>query len=164
MRNQLVTLLFAAITAAGATIPRPAHAEDVIIKLVNAASGKCLQPVNGSLSQGAAIVQETCNGSVAQQWLVTSALTTKLHVVNRASQFCLDARGKAVNGTPIQQWTCNKITNENWSFGLSNNLLSSGISNTFSHCVATPGNQDGLAMELRFCDGTPAQQWSRPSS
>jgi hypothetical protein len=36
-------------------------------------------------------------------------------------------------------------------------------SNTFSHCVATPGNQDGLAMELRFCINTPALQWSRPA-
>jgi hypothetical protein len=165
MRNPFGTVLFAAaITAAALTIARPARAEDAIIKLVNAQNGKCLQPINGSVNQGDAIVQEPCNGSIAQQWTVTTALTTKVHLVNRASHLCLDARGKAVNGTPIQQWTCNKITNENWSFGITNNLLSSGISNTFSHCVATPGAQDGLAMELRFCDGTPSQQWSRPSS
>lgn len=83
--------------------------------------------------------------------------------MNRSSHMCLDARGGATNGTPIQQWTCNKISNENWSFGITNNLLSSAVSNTFSHCIATPGTQDGLAMELRACDTkSPAQIWSRP--
>ena len=90
-------------------------------------------------------------------------IRTKVHLVNRSSNLCLDARGGATNGTPIQQWTCDWISNENWSFGITNNLLSSGVSNTFSHCVATPGVQDGLAMELRFCDGDPAQLWNRPN-
>ena len=164
MKNhRLFKLLFAAAMAAANLAVAPlAHAEDAIVKLVSGKNGKCLQPVNGSLTQGDAIVQQPCNGSVAQQWTITSVSSTKVHLVNRASHLCLDARGKAKNGTPIQQWTCNKISNENWNFGISNNLLSSGISNTFSHCVATPGDQDGLPMELRFCDGNPAQRWSRP--
>jgi Ricin-type beta-trefoil lectin domain len=166
MRNyRILILLFAAalVTATALAFISAANAEDAIVKLVSAENGKCLQPVNGSLHQGDAIVQEPCNGSVAQQWTVKSVSSTKVHLVNRASHFCLDARGKAVNGTPIQQWTCNRISNENWSFGITNNLLSSGISNTFSHCVSTPGDQDGLAMELRFCANTPAQHWSRPA-
>ena len=166
MRNQPpVTLLCAAvitIAAAGAA-SSPALGEDPIVKLVSVENAKCLQPVNGSADQGVAIVQEPCNGSTAQQWTVKSVSSTKVHLVNSSSQLCLDARGKAVNGTPIQQWPCNSITNENWNFGIKNNLLSSGISNTFSHCVATPGTQDGLAMELRFCDGDPAQLWNRPN-
>jgi hypothetical protein len=166
MRNhRFVTLLSAAAitTASGLAITSPAHAEDAIVKLVSVESGKCLQPVNGSLTQGEAIVQETCNGSVAQQWTVTTVSSTKVHLVNRSSRLCLDARGGAVNGTPIQQWTCNWISNENWSFGITNNLLSSGVSNTFSHCVATPGLQDGLATELRSCDADPSQLWNRPN-
>jgi hypothetical protein len=165
MRNHRLVkrLLAAAIaTAAVLAVASPAQAEDPIVKLVSGENGKCLQPVNGSLNQGAAIVQEPCNGSVAQQWTVKSVSSTKVHLVNRSSHFCLDARGRATNGTPIQQWTCNKISNENWSFGITNNLLSSGVSNTFSHCIATPGDQNGLAMELRFCNGIAAQLWSRP--
>lgn len=166
MRNhRFVTLLSAAAmaTASALTLASPARAEDPIVKLVSASSGKCLQPINGSPNQGDAIVQESCNGSTAQQWTVKSVSSTKVHLVNRSSRLCLDARGKAVNGTPIQQWTCNRISNENWSFGITNKLLSSGISNTFSHCVASPGFQDGLPMELRFCDGNVAQLWSRPN-
>jgi len=166
MRNHRTATLLcaAAITSASAlTLASPTRAEDPIIKLVSASNGKCLQPINGSRTQGDAIVQETCNGSTPQQWTVKSVSSTKVHLVNRASRLCLDARGKAVNGTPIQQWTCNSISNENWNFGITNNLLSSGISNTFSHCVATPGFQDGLPMELRFCDGNSAQLWNRPN-
>ncbi len=165
MRNRrVVKLLFATsiMTAVCLWGASSAEAEDQIVKLVSGENGKCLQPVNGSPTQGAAIVQETCNGSVAQQWTITSVSSTKVHLVNRSSHLCLDARGGATNGTPIQQWTCNKITNENWSFGITNNLLSSGVSNTFSHCIATPGDQNGLAMELRFCNIIAAQIWTHP--
>ncbi len=149
-------------SSAGLPVASSAQGEDAIIALVSAESGKCLQSVNGSLTQGDAIVQETYNGSVAQQWTVASVSSTKVHLVNRSSNLCLDARGGAANGTPIQQWTCDWISNENWSFGITNNLLSSGVSNTFSHCVATPGVQAGLAMELRFCDGDPAHALEPP--
>jgi hypothetical protein len=165
MRDHLfVRLLFVvAVVVAILAFASPVQAEDPIVKLVSSQSGKCLQPLNGSSVQGVAIVQATCNGSAAQQWTVTNVNSTRVHLVNRSSHMCLDARGGAVNGTPIQQWTCNKISNENWTFGITNNLLGSAVSNTFSHCIATPGTQDGLAMELRACDlKSPGQIWSRP--
>ncbi|MGH3627333.1 MAG: RICIN domain-containing protein [Sciscionella sp.] len=163
--HQLVTLLFAAAitTGAGLAVASPAQAEDPIVKLVSVQNGKCLQPVNGSLNAGDAIVQESCNGSLAQQWTVTGVSSTAVHLVNRSSNLCLDARGGATNGTPIQQWPCNWISNEKWGFGITNNLLGSQVSGTYSHCIATPGAQDGLPMELRFCDGNPAQLWNRPN-
>jgi hypothetical protein len=163
MKPTAIGIKIAIATAAILVVASAARAEDAIVKLVSASNGKCLQPVNGSHNQGDAIVQQTCNGSAAQQWTVHSVSSTKVHLINRASGLCLDARGKAVNGTPIQQWTCNSITNENWSFGITNNLLSSGISNTFSHCIATPGSQSGLAMELRACSSDNSQHWTRPN-
>jgi hypothetical protein len=162
-RHTTLPLIAAIATAAVLAVAPPARAEDAIVKLVSSASGKCLQPVNGSHNQGDAIVQVTCNGSAAQQWTVHLVSSTKVHLINRASRLCLDARGKAVNGTPIQQWTCNSISNENWGFGLTNNLLASAVSNTWSHCIATPGNQNGLAMELRSCSSDNSQHWTRPN-
>ena len=141
-----------------------ARAENPIVKLVSASSAKCLQPINRSPNRGDPIVQATCDGSTAQQWTVVPVSSTKVHLVNRSSQLCLDARGPAKNGTPIQQWPCNGISNENWGFGITNNRLSSAVSNTFSHCVATPGHQDGLAVELRACDGNLTQRWTRSNS
>jgi hypothetical protein len=163
MRNRrLVALLFAAAiaTAAGLAVPSPAQAEDDIVKLMSVQNGKCLQPA--SLNHGDVIVQQACDGSHAQQWTVHLVSSTKVHLVNRASHFCLEVRDGAVNGARIDQWTCNRISNENWSFGITNNLLVSLVSKTSSHCIATPGAQDGLPVELRGCNGNPAQRWSRP--
>jgi hypothetical protein len=165
MRNhRLVTLLFfaAIATAASLLAASTAQAEDPIVKLISSESSQCLQPINGSLKQGDAIVQAPCNGSEAQQWTVTMVSSTKVHLVNRSSHLCLDARGGATNGTPIQQWTCNKISNENWGFGITNNLLVSAVSNSWSHCIATPGTQNNLPMELRACVITSSQIWTRP--
>lgn len=41
---------------------------DSTVVLYNIESNKCLQPSNGSADQGAPIVQEPCNKSIAQQW------------------------------------------------------------------------------------------------
>jgi hypothetical protein len=103
--HRILILLFAAVLVSATVLAftSAARAEDAIVKLVSAENGKCLQPINGSLNQGDAIIQQPCNGSVAQQWTVKSVSSTKVHLVNRASHFCLDARGKAVNGTPIQR-------------------------------------------------------------
>ncbi len=162
MRNYKLAPFLAVATAL--VSPILARAEDEIVKLVSAANGKCLQPINGSHNQGDPVVQETCDGSLAQQWVVHSADYYSVHLINRASGLCLDARGKAVNGTPIQQWPCNRISNEKWGFGITNNELGSGVSNDpWSHCIAVPGNQDGLPMELRFCDGDISQIWLRPN-
>ena len=168
MRNRrLIRLVFlTAITSAAVLASLlPAQAEDSIIKLVSVANGKCLQPINTSTDRGEAIVQEPCNGSVAQQWTVQySSNGQYAHLINRSSQLCLDARGKGVDGTPIQQWPCNWISNEKWSFGITNNLLASEVSDSpYTHCVASPGTQDRLPMELRSCDTkNPAQLWNRP--
>jgi hypothetical protein len=162
---RLVTALFAtaiAVTASGLAVAPPAFADNPIYQLVNEESGQCLQPIHGSHVEGAAVVQEPCNGSAAQQWTqTTSSSGTYVHLVNRASGLCLDARGGAVNGTPIEQYPCVSISNIRWSYGITNNLLSSGVSGTYSHCVATPGLRAGLPMELQFCDGDASQLWHR---
>jgi hypothetical protein len=175
MRNQrfATRLLAAAIAATAGVAAAPRAAAQDNINLVSAESGKCLQPINASSEPGVAIVQVTCNGSAAQQWTATDVEGTiqastpwqVVHLVNGASHLCLDARGEAVNGTPIQQWPCNSITNEDWTLQETTNLLwllSSGISKTWSHCVRTPGVQDGLAMSLQSCANGSAMLWSQP--
>jgi Ricin-type beta-trefoil lectin domain-like len=165
MRNRrLITLFFAAAmaTASGLAVASPAYADDPIWQLVSAESGQCLQPAGGSSALGAAIVQEPCNGSALQQWAVVPPLGTKVHLVNRSNGLCLDARGGAANGTPIEQWVCDWISNENWNTGIGADLLVSRVSNTTGYCVTTPGPYRGAPMELQGCDGSSAQQWNFP--
>jgi len=158
---RVIALLFAAATAivTGLAVTSPAQAEDPIVKLVSAYNGKCLQPA--SLDEGDVIIQQSCNGSHAQQWIV-DVISNKVHLINRASGYCLEVRDGAFNGARVDQWGCSWISNENWSFGITNDLLGSGISGTWSHCIFAPGTQDGLAVELRFCNGSSAQRWLRP--
>jgi hypothetical protein len=51
--HRILILLFAAalVSATALAFTLAAHAEDAIVKLVNAENGKCLQPINGSLNQ-----------------------------------------------------------------------------------------------------------------
>jgi hypothetical protein len=134
--------------------------------LYNFLSNQCLQPINGSTSQGATIVQEPCNGSPAQNWTQVSVGNNIFHFVNVLSGLCLDARGSARNRTQVQQWTCNSISNENWqpSDDDSNDDIPpmfSRVSGTSSYCLDIPGGQNtvGLAMQIYSCNGTAAQGW-----
>ncbi|MGP3913740.1 RICIN domain-containing protein [Nonomuraea sp. 10N515B] len=162
MRKSLIALLFTtAITASVGLAAAPAQAESEIVKLVSVQNGKCLQP--RTFEEGDVIVQQTCNGTYAQQWVVQYLSGNKMHLKNRGSGYCLEVRDGAFNGGRVDQWGCANISNENWTFGIGNNLLGSRISGTASHCVATPGSQDGLVVELRFCNGNSSQLWRRPA-
>jgi hypothetical protein len=79
--------------------------------------------------------------------------------------------GGAVNGTPVQQWTCDSISNENWSSGppvttrqsflgdpgplVTGEELISGVSGTSSHCVSA-GLFYGVPLSLMSCT---SQSW-----
>jgi Ricin-type beta-trefoil lectin domain-like len=171
-RASLIAAAAAMATGSSLAVAPPSQADSPIVQLQSHESGKCLQPVNGS--PGASIVQEPCNGSLSQQWTQGPSVDSggtdanSLHFVNRSSQLCLDARGRATNGTPIQQWTCDWISNENWAFGVGNTQyneeLVSRVSGTWSHCISTPGVQDGAAMELYSCNGNVSEFWSLPTA
>jgi hypothetical protein len=161
MKPHRIVCLVIGLTAAVAGVPASAAADEIY----NFGSDQCLQPANGSTQQGAAIVQQPCNGSAAQEWTEVSFGNNIFHYVNDLSGLCLDARGRAANGTPVQQWTCNSISNEKWQpgedFGDTIPPLISRVSGTHSHCLDIPGAQltAGLAMQIYRCNGTGAQAW-----
>ena len=171
MKRRRIVSLVIGLAAAVASVPASASlaaASSTPGDIYNFLSNQCLQPVNGSIVQGAAIVQEPCNEGAAQQWLSVPAGGDIVHYQNVLSGLCLDARGGAVNHTPVQQWTCNSISNENWEPGedLSDYIppLYSRVSGTSSYCLDIPGGQPtvGLAMQIYRCNGTEAQQWWLP--
>jgi hypothetical protein len=149
-------------------VATPAAAGCEACQIFSFLSNQCLQPLNGSTGQGAAIVQVPCNGSLAQQWTRVQVSGNSSHYVNSLSGLCLDARGGAVNHTPVQQWTCNRISNENWEQGDDSDdtipPLIARVSGTRSHCLDIPGGQriTGLAMQIYRCNGTEAQAWWAP--
>jgi Ricin-type beta-trefoil lectin domain len=153
------SLIAVALLAKSATAAQPAF-------FYNSHTNMCLQPADGSTVQGAAIVQEPCQGSnVAQEWLYVQ-VSGAFHFQNAFSGLCLDARGGADNRTPVQQWTCDQISNENWqpptnSKGASIGPVISRVSGSDSYCLDIPGGQQtaGFAMQIYRCNGTVSQSW-----
>jgi hypothetical protein len=169
-RRRLVSLFMGLAMAAAAVLalatPASADRGPFVMKPFGFELRMCLQPINESLFQGDAIVQMPCNGSRAQLWYEVPVGGDRLHYVNAHSQLCLNARGGATNGTPVQQWTCNSITNENWSIQPSDDhhdipTLVSRVSGTNSHCLDRPsqGSEIGLPMQIYRCNGTLAQDF-----
>jgi hypothetical protein len=148
------------VAASVIAVVLPASANPPLL-LVNPHTEMCLQPEGGSKVQGTAIVQEPCDPpGPAQVWFPVGS-----HFENAVSELCLDARGGADNHTPVQQWTCNEITNENWSAEVNTKgggaPIVSNVSGTSSHCLDVPGGQAtaGLPMQIYECNGTLAQGW-----
>jgi len=169
----LKTFCVAALVIALALSAKPAAAIQPVY-FYNSHTNMVLQPLNGSKVQGVAIVQQPFNAfnSGPQEWLFINSGGGNFHFENAISGLCLDARGGATNGTPVQQWTCNGISNENWepptnAKGQSIGPVTSRVSGTKSHCLDVPGGQTtaGLAMQIYTCNGTVSQLWElKPAS
>jgi hypothetical protein len=79
----------------------------------------CLQPVSPADGAGTAIVQEPCDitgMNQAQHWAPIIVSGSTIELENQATGMCLDAPGGPARGTPIEQWPCNTISNEHWSW------------------------------------------------
>ena len=165
LRAAGLVLALACLAAAGIASASPASADSSGNWFQNEGNGLCLQPVGGSSSQGAAIVQEPCDKySMVQRWVAYYPSGNIIFQArNVATGLCLDARGGATNGTSVQQWACNTISNEKWDLGPNYVVVRSRVSGTQSHCLDVPGGsgQAGLAMQLWGCNNTLAQVWQR---
>ena len=148
-KRRLATLLATAAmaTASALAVGPPAHASTYGFELQNAFDSQCLQPAGGSSGLGVYIVLASCNGSLAQRWAAAPA-SSGVHLVNLSTGLCLDARGRATPGTPIEQWTCDWISNEDWKFP--GGQLASGVSGTYTDCVSLPYGTPYVGLGICF--------------
>ena len=159
--HRLATLVAAAAMAAASAlaVAPPAHAGTQGFELQSAYNFECIQPAGGSAGAGVFIVQDACNGSLVQQWTATRS-SSGYHLINLSTGLCLDARGPALSGTPVEQWPCDWISNENWKF-IGALQLASGVSGTYTHCLTVPY---GLPyVDLGLCTAGIWQAWYKPS-
>ena len=166
-------LLTVAMAATAALMVTPAAGADEVLAhwIQNASRLRCLQPVDGSHEQGAAIVQMPCDESESEiqnrnsvQFWMPERVGDFTRYKNVKTGLCLDARGGAANHTPIQQWPCNEISNEKWDRPASDRrTIRSRVSGSTSHCLDVPGGSlmdIGLAMQLYRCStDNQAQFW-----
>jgi hypothetical protein len=174
LRRRTAGAVLAAAAAAGlitaAAVPASASTTgyfELLVQVGTFAPAMCLQPVNPAGGAGTAIVQEPCSvGNQAQDWAPVNTAGSTYEFTNQASGMCLDVRGGAARGTPIQQWPCGNISNEHWSWPHSFPdafwPLTSQVAGSSGFCLDVPGasTQAGLAVQLWSCNGTPAQAWA----
>jgi hypothetical protein len=119
--------------------------------------------MNKSMESGAVIVEQTCTGVPEQIWIWMTLPNGVSHLVNGLSGLCLDARGGAANGTPVQQWACEQISNENWEAVAAagtpdKEILKSRVSGTSNYCLdVLGGTSPGLA-QINSCNPNSSSQ------
>jgi hypothetical protein len=131
---------------------------------LSAGPKKCIQPVSPVVNSP--VVQNTCDGSQAQNWAFIQVGTNHYRFVNQLSGLCLFAFSPPVsNGDPMGLDTCRTVSNEEFNVGTSLPEVVSlesriGFRDT-GFCVDVPeGNaMDGLQMRLFQCNRTLAQRW-----
>ena len=158
-----VAVMLSAVPAIAFQVPPTPQGLIAPIAMRTDLNQDCLQPLNKSTVQGTAIVQETCGGLAEQVWIIINVGNGNFHFMNALTGLCLDARGSAANKTPVQQWTCDTISNENWevvgpAFTVT---LKSKVSGATNFCLDVPGGQTtaGLGMQIYGCNGTRSQIW-----
>jgi hypothetical protein len=157
----LVAVAFSVTYAVAFEVPPPPQGliAPLMLRSTALAGTDCLQPMNASKVQGAPIVRVTCKAAAEQLWIMTLVGGGNVHLMNVLSGLCLDARGAAKSGTPVQQWTCDQISNENWelngpAFTVS---FTSRVSGTTKYCLDV--NDNGPSAQIYGCNGTPSQIW-----
>ncbi|MDI1461573.1 ricin-type beta-trefoil lectin domain protein [Catellatospora sp. KI3] len=132
----------------GTTPPQP-----TTFKLVNGASGTCLDDPNSSTTNGVQLDLSTCNGSAGQT--VTQSGAT-LQILGK----CVDAYGAGTaNGTKVILWTCNSGTNQQWTLRSDGSIA--GVQSGRCISPVNGGTANGTLLVLADCNGQPYQRWTR---
>lgn len=120
--------------------------------LVSAASGRCLDVLNGATANGTGLVIWDCNSGANQSWTATGGTL-------RALGKCLDAPLDATAGTRVQLWDCNGGNNQQWTLQGDGTVRGarSGL------CLDVDRNltANNTAVLLWTCTASSNQIWSR---
>lgn len=152
-------------SAQPASTPAVTPFAGVFHPLKNVGNGKCLQPAGGSTVETVEIVQQPCDGSIAQGWQHVGVGGNRYMFLNQRSGYCFNAFDGATDGARLLQLTCKRISNEEFNTGAAlPNVVKIesrvGFRDT-NFCVDVPGGAatNGLAMQIWSCNGSLAQRW-----
>ncbi|WP_437742648.1 ricin-type beta-trefoil lectin domain protein [Sorangium sp. So ce1504] len=121
------------------------------------ASNRCLDVSNSSTEEGATVQTWECNGTSAQEWLLTPSGELRSSV---APNRCLDVSGgDTTPGAQVQTWECNGTDAQKWTRSASGELRSALAANL---CLDVAGGStaEGAAVQTGTCSGSNAQKWS----
>jgi large repetitive protein len=145
-------------------------ADGIFTEYVNA-NGLCLDNSGNATVDGNRVQVWACNGDAAQHWYGPSSQSSIIPPVSevRASQasgFCLDnTDGLAVDGNPIQIWSCLGNADQGWKYVPSVNGVTGDyqLENSNGLCLDDPGDsiRNGTKVQLWSCLGDASQTWTQ---
>ena len=156
-RRALISAFAAAAAAAVAlavtVVANPAHA-DVTGALRGVGSGRCLDVVGQSQTDGTLLQIYDCWGGANQQWTLNSSNELVVYGTK-----CLDVPGRATApGTRVQIWTCNGGTNQQWRVNSDGTVV--GVGSGLCLDVSGAGTANGTAVQIWTCNGASNQKWT----
>lgn len=131
------------------------------VRLVNQATGKCLDVNGTSGTNGARVQIWTCNGGTNQLWRVEPLADGTNRIVNLASGKPLDvASCGTADGTTITQWTWLDNACQRWTITGSGWVTLRNPNSGKVADVANCGSADGTEVRLWTALGNTCQAWS----
>ncbi|NUO97965.1 MAG: alpha-galactosidase [Nonomuraea sp.] len=118
-------------------------------------SGRCLDVVGGSQTNGTQTQIWDCNNQPNQQWTPTAS--GELRVFGTK---CLDAYNQGTaNGTQVIIWDCNGQSNQQWRLNADGTIT--GVQS--GRCLDVPNNAtaNGTKPVIWSCNGGANQRWTR---
>ncbi|MEU1802946.1 RICIN domain-containing protein [Streptomyces sp. NPDC019937] len=127
-------------------------------------SGKCADVVSAAQTDGAAVVQYTCNGGGNQLFWSRSAGGGYVQLVARHSSQCLTvAGGSTADGAAVVQSACGTGANQQWQATDTGGGYVRLTARSSGKCldVADGSTADKAALIQWSCTGGTNQQWQR---
>jgi hypothetical protein len=122
--------------------------------VADAASGTCLDVTRAATAPGTPLEIWSCNGGANQKW--ARGATTGL-IKGAQSGRCVDVPALSQdNGAQPALWDCNGGANQQWTSTTTDQLT---VYDTKCLNVTGGATADGSPVEIRDCDGSPAQRW-----
>ncbi|MEU3778793.1 ricin-type beta-trefoil lectin domain protein [Streptomyces sp. NPDC032472] len=122
---------------------------------VTGLAGKCLDAKGGKSDNGTQIQLWSCNGTVAQSWILGKDGTF------RALGKCLDnSRALSTNGNKIQLWECNGTAAQRWSVNAKGQIVNAGSGKVLD--VAGGATANGTVVQLYTANTDKRQVWVAP--
>jgi hypothetical protein len=150
----LTSTVAAVITLAAALLVSVPAQAATTGELRAVASGRCLDVVNASQTDGAQLQIYDCWNGTNQQWTLTSS--NQLTVYGNK---CLDVPNHATTaGTRVQIWTCSGGANQQWRVNSDGTIV--GVESGLCLDVTGNGTANGTAVEIWTCNGGSNQKWS----
>ncbi|UQX04458.1 ricin-type beta-trefoil lectin domain protein [Streptomyces sp. RerS4] len=122
---------------------------------VSGPGGKCLDVKGGKAANGTQIQLYTCNGTVAQSWILGKDGTL------RALGKCLDnSRNLAANGNKISLWDCNGSAAQRWSVNAKGQIVHTASGKVLD--VKGGSTANGTVVQLYTANTDKRQVWVTP--